>query len=189
MTRFLLLFALLTASACASDEAQPVLAEEIQFLTACSSDAECGDLACLCGVCTTPCTSSCEVGACATPEGPAFMSYCASSAPSVGLCLEACAMDADCTGGTCVDGLCAAAEVTSPACATDADCASGMCVDGGCRATEADPADRCSTHADCASGLCQDGTCTTREPEPSDRCSTDADCASGTCLDGLCLAQ
>ena len=187
MTRSLVLFALLTASACASDEADPELGQEILFLTACSSDTECGDLTCLCGVCTTPCTSTCSVGVCATPDEPAFTSYCASTSPTAGLCLQACVTDADCSEGACFDGLCAAVEGATATCSTDSDCASGPCVDGTCSHFEADPVP-CTTDADCGSGVCLDGTCTTAESDPSDLCMTDSDCGSGVCLDGICTA-
>jgi hypothetical protein len=127
------------------------------WLSACASDAECGELLCLCGACTRRCedTDACaglgSDGECATIDAD----RCAGEAPRA--CVATCANDAQCTaekGGTaCVGGQCWPAARDRPRDAgTGRD--AGMQPPGPCAAMDA-------THAgpDCAAtvGYAWDG--------------------------------
>lgn len=63
-----------------------------------------------------------------------------------------CTTDADCEGGTCVDGICQTSEPPS-GCTTDADCSElgpgAICLEGRC----AVPAAGCTTDAECPEGM------------------------------------
>lgn len=70
---------------------------ETNWLTRCSSDAECGGAHCLCGVCTTPCgddkgCASYASGAlCAASGSDGYAAQCSAAAPTLpGLCLPVC---------------------------------------------------------------------------------------------------
>jgi hypothetical protein len=66
---------------------------QTNWLKACSADSECGSLACLCGICSRPCTaeSDCVDGpagvGCQPSDSEAALAACG-SAPSAGMCLE-----------------------------------------------------------------------------------------------------
>ena len=66
------------------------------WLSSCSGDADCGDLSCICGVCSTPCTidGHCDgLGESAVCEE---LSTCATAAGPHQLCTAACSIQADC---------------------------------------------------------------------------------------------
>lgn len=102
----------LWCSACASDTPTDLnpLGTETNWLKACQSDAECGDLSCECGICTDPCTTDSQCTApgakCRASDGPEVNGLCAASAQTAALCLPTCtaSCDADevCLGARCV---------------------------------------------------------------------------------------
>lgn len=101
----------------------PTLNSNTHWLTSCESSAECGELGCHCGICTSSCASNDECdalgGVCAqSGQSDAHASQCASFDPAeraAGLCLATCASDAEC-GLTeiCQDGACTPADVDCP---------------------------------------------------------------------------
>ena len=101
----------LLVAACGPDSS-PKTASQTNWLRACDSDAECGDLRCLCGACTLVCSaeSTCTglPGASCVPAGNAgAVALCGGNEPdSSGLCLPLCETD-DCPGNSaCVAGVC-----------------------------------------------------------------------------------
>ncbi len=82
------------------------------WLRVCESDADCGDLRCLCGACTLPCGAEGECAGldgttCIDAEESGAIALCSGEAPtSPGLCLTRCEDD-DCgRGAACVAGVC-----------------------------------------------------------------------------------
>jgi glucuronoarabinoxylan endo-1,4-beta-xylanase len=81
------------------------------WLRTCGGDADCGELQCVCGVCTLPCddSSACSDApgyACAAPGDAASVSACAGATPTRGMCLPSCAESACAAGSSCLDGAC-----------------------------------------------------------------------------------
>lgn len=106
------------ALAC-SNTHSPQASGETHFLTACAKNNECGDeLACICGVCSTPCddVSACSASqatACARKDDPAFKQQCPGPQTIPGVCLANCE-DQDCAKGQqCVSGACVATAATT----------------------------------------------------------------------------
>lgn len=102
----------LAALGCAKSES-PADNGQTHWLEACRSDAECGELSCVCGLCTEPCSSDSACGGaieaeCVEPARLPFAS-CEERAPA-GLCVPECGDDSDCSelsdGLSCSDGLC-----------------------------------------------------------------------------------
>jgi glucuronoarabinoxylan endo-1,4-beta-xylanase len=92
--------------------AGPKTGTQTNWLTVCQSDADCGDLRCLCGACTWSCgdATNCDglTGAsCVHADDEGAVALCGGSRPaSYGLCLLPCSR-ADCPEGTsCVAGVC-----------------------------------------------------------------------------------
>jgi hypothetical protein len=85
---------------------------ETHWLSDCSSDAQCPGLACLCGVCSLPCTATPECSAesshaVCVPLGTPLTAACRAGGDVRGLCLGACSDERPCDDGTsCRDGAC-----------------------------------------------------------------------------------
>ncbi len=95
--------------ACEPEEG-PRTDSQTNWYRACTSGAECGELVCLCGVCTRPCDddTSCDgLAAASCVQGGGVIAVCSGrTPPSAGLCLFACDVD-DCVAGqTCAAGAC-----------------------------------------------------------------------------------
>ncbi len=162
------LLCLLGLGACLSDTSGGEVGSETHFLSACVGHDDCpGDLSCLCGVCTTTCEDTCEIGAsgrntsvvptCAAPDSVAVQSFCGASHTS-SLCLEACH-----DGCLCVDGVCKAELGRDGAqCTTDADCAESACTLNRCGPPCSLPDAECPTDYQCmvpgaVAGVCVPG--------------------------------
>ncbi|MBN1606841.1 MAG: hypothetical protein JW940_09410, partial [Polyangiaceae bacterium] len=89
----------------------PQTDSQTNWLRACDSQADCGDLDCICGACTRLCDkdASCKTfgGACLTSQEVGVVALCSGTRPSVaGLCLPECD-DGSCPEGQmCVAGAC-----------------------------------------------------------------------------------
>jgi hypothetical protein len=134
------LFVSLTSFGCGA-RVEPIdpANSQTHWLEGCSTNAECGDLECLCGICTTVCTDDAQ---CDTLDTAAVCGTggdrCAALTSSA-VCVLSCTNDDGCSSGnTCVNGSCT---VTTPpsgtqaagaACDVDEDCASGTCAGPGC---------------------------------------------------------
>ena len=101
----------LTVAACSS-EGSPRTASQTNWLQACESDAQCGDLQCLCGTCTVSCDadSTCTDLAdtsCISAEESGAIALCSGDEPpSPGFCLPRCEGE-ECPSATaCVAGVC-----------------------------------------------------------------------------------
>lgn len=88
----------------------PTAGSETHWLQSCSDDAECGaENACLCGICTRPCTAaSCNaLGAdaiCVPPDSTAAIALCGALPPeATGICAAECAEPDDCAAGYMCD--------------------------------------------------------------------------------------
>jgi glucuronoarabinoxylan endo-1,4-beta-xylanase len=99
------------AAACAPANG-PNVGTQTNWLTLCRSDAECGELQCLCGACTRSCSDEPACGelpgaSCVAAEDSGAIALCGGSLPACpGLCLVPCP-DEGCAGGTsCVAGVC-----------------------------------------------------------------------------------
>jgi hypothetical protein len=159
----LILLAASALFACLPGSPDPGVGSETHFLTACASDADCGALSCLCGVCTTTCTTTCELGECAPMNHAALASFCPAPVTE-SLCLAPCTTGADCGGGRCVDGLCGR--------------------------PLRENGDFCDTPDQCQLGECHFGHCGKACLLGSIPCADDEYCsvpgaASGVCLPGL----
>jgi glucuronoarabinoxylan endo-1,4-beta-xylanase len=98
--------------ACEPEPAGPQGDSQTNWLISCRSDADCGALSCLCGVCTLACD---EDSACAGASGSSCVptsetgvaALCgAAQPPSSGLCLPSCEDAACAEGQQCVSGVC-----------------------------------------------------------------------------------
>jgi len=103
-----------------------------------------------------------------------------------------CALDSDCTSGSCLSGLCVKKTQPTKQCTVNGDCEKGfICQNGSCikpSGTE------CTLSGDCAPGQeCQSGVCVptiptpTPTPTPTGICTSDDECQSGQwCINGIC---
>jgi hypothetical protein len=102
---FLLLVMGLALAACVKSREQPVVGGETNWLKRCTDQGDCGAGSCLCGVCTTECSSAltCSgdfAGSCVETTSPLGASACAGAQQMpVGLCLPGCGSDAECGAG------------------------------------------------------------------------------------------
>lgn len=91
---------------------------QTHFFSTCDSDAECGELECVCGRCTTRCSAgACSSGSvCAAGDSRPASDLCGlAAAPDV--CLPECTGPSDCGSGTvCVEGTCTKEVATVPDC-------------------------------------------------------------------------
>lgn len=91
---------------------------QTNWLRSCRTDSECGDLRCLCGLCTLPCsdTAACsgERGAsCVNASDSGAIAQCSGRPPAApGLCLRDCSASACAAGQMCVAGVCAPVPTT-----------------------------------------------------------------------------
>jgi hypothetical protein len=82
---------------------------QTNWLKTCDTNEDCGDLVCVCGVCTLECSEAADCAG--TPAGvtcmprssPAVQALCGSNA-SASLCLYECSRDADCAQGQRCEG-------------------------------------------------------------------------------------
>jgi len=100
-------------SGCDPDAHKPVPEGDshTNWLRTCLADPECGELSCLCGVCTRACSedSACQGtgNICFSANTPATMAACAGVEPSAaGLCLPQCEQGSCPLGSTCSGGAC-----------------------------------------------------------------------------------
>lgn len=98
------------AAACRSDGPQGDGGSQTNWLMACESSAMCGDLECLCGICTLPCGADAECsalgGVCVDGGEEQAVAVCDGARPPTDLCLAPC-VDGACSEGTvCVAGVC-----------------------------------------------------------------------------------
>ncbi len=160
---------------------------ESHWLAACAADAECGELRCLCGVCTLPCEAGCDALGEAARCGGLVGGGCA--AP-VDVCTSTCDDAAACGDLPCLAGVCQRrtdrfdaalpdAAVTPDAARADAaaapdgaivpdaalpDAARDAAVAPDAGPACADPGSTCRTHDDCGPLLCG-------APDAEDRCA------------------
>ena len=95
-----------------SPERGPQTGSQTNWLKACQSDAECGDLVCLCGACTTSCNARAECGdlsgaSCVAADDVGAIALCAGDTPwRAGFCLPRCEGHECAAGTACVAGVC-----------------------------------------------------------------------------------
>lgn len=83
---------------------------ETNWLSTCDSDADCGETACVCGLCSERCGAreDCPSGVMCQPATSELVTGACGTQPSDGLCAPACERDADCPGGQrCLQQACA----------------------------------------------------------------------------------
>jgi len=84
---------------------------QTNWLRVCQTDAQCGELRCLCGACTRPCTADTACAgvsgsSCVPATDAGAIALCGGNTAPSGLCLPRCA-DGRCASGTaCVAGVC-----------------------------------------------------------------------------------
>jgi hypothetical protein len=115
--------ATLLLAACAESRQQSIDGQS-HWLRMCKSSAECGDLECICGVCTDACATEkgCasvgEDAVCRNAEDLPDVTSCAGKPASVSICVAQCKHEADCdevgAGLVCGDGLCLPAALAHP---------------------------------------------------------------------------
>lgn len=97
-------------ASCSPSEA-PQTGSQTNWLRLCDNSDDCGDLSCVCEVCTVVCDAEaiCEAderGSCVLPGEQGAIAVCGGSQPQVGLCLPRC-QDSGCPGeAQCVAGVC-----------------------------------------------------------------------------------
>ncbi len=100
----------LLLAAC-SESHKPQASRETNWLRLCQADPECGELQCICGICTLECTGSSECGAgvrCLGDGTELVAGACGTPEMVPGLCApecdrgEDCGADQDCVSGSCV---------------------------------------------------------------------------------------
>lgn len=104
---------LLAAGALACGSGSPQAGDsQTNWLRNCASDTQCGGLACVCGVCTLPCSSDAacaslpDASCVASTESGAIAQCGGQAAPSAGMCLPRCGDGACGAGEMCVAGVC-----------------------------------------------------------------------------------
>ena len=99
-------------AACGSTESGPTTDSGSHWLSMCETSDDCGDLSCVCGICTRECEAA---SACDELEGAACVApteaICGEPAPAATICVVECADDGDCPtidgeSALCGDGLC-----------------------------------------------------------------------------------
>lgn len=91
----------------------PLVSSQTNWLRACDSADDCGDLSCICGACTASCDgeNDCEASgleSCVLASEAGAAAVCGGKTPTVGMCLPRCDEEACPSGMTCVAGVCAA---------------------------------------------------------------------------------
>jgi glucuronoarabinoxylan endo-1,4-beta-xylanase len=110
---FSILGALLTfvaTPACGPGEGPQTTDSQTNWLKSCEIDAQCGDLTCICGVCTSRCGSDAECAdlegsACVGAADPGAIAQCGGTNPMSGMCLPPCGVECG-EGLMCVAGAC-----------------------------------------------------------------------------------
>jgi O-glycosyl hydrolase len=109
----LLLLLALCCFGCEPPAPGPRSDSQTNWLRTCESARDCGELSCLCGVCTEPCTTDAECSrtpgaSCLPAEHSGAIAVCGGQQPSVGgLCLPGCDDERACgSNATCVAGAC-----------------------------------------------------------------------------------
>jgi hypothetical protein len=137
--------AVIVLCACGGKEgAVSTLGDNSNWLKACSIDSDCGELACLCGLCNQPCDldseRSCSVSMRATCVEPVGNQCTSGAAEEKGICSLQCSSNADCgEAGPCQSGWCTASRGISESTAKGV---AGAGAEGG---TTARASDRTST--------------------------------------------
>lgn len=96
----------------------PQVGSQTNWIRACESSEECGQLECICGTCTAVCSvddecSSLPGASCVATGDPGAIALCGGSAPPAALCLSRCE-DGGCPeGSSCVAGVCTPDTATS----------------------------------------------------------------------------
>ena len=104
------LFTFAVVPACGPGEGPQTTDSQTNWLKSCEIDAQCGDLTCVCGVCTSRCGSDTECvdlegSECVGAADPGAIAQCGGTNPMSGLCLPRCG--AECGEGLmCVAGAC-----------------------------------------------------------------------------------
>jgi hypothetical protein len=184
----LILALCLSMLACGKAQSNGGTDSATHWLQRCDSDAECGALECLCGVCTTACTepASCPNSTIARCE-PAREASCGSAEP---VCSAECQTDSDCSAVR--SGLvCAGSRCSTPEAAPGGGGSGGEGGDG-CRAlpqcdflcpdgtTNTVDANGCTHTCECVAP--PEPNCTNEPGEPRDGCVPPApDSGSGDC--------
>jgi O-glycosyl hydrolase len=107
-----LLAALAFAPACEPDADPQAIDSQTNWLSVCQIDAQCGDLHCVCGVCTNPCDTdkdckSLKGTACISSDEVGAIAQCGGGAgPGPGLCMPRCDDSACARGQMCVASVC-----------------------------------------------------------------------------------
>lgn len=107
-----LALALTVVAACNPAENTPQTGSQTNWLRACDSSAECGDLECLCGTCTASCEDEAACAelpgaSCIAASDEGSIALCGGQAAASSLCLPRC--DETCAEGTsCVASVCIA---------------------------------------------------------------------------------
>lgn len=176
------------------------------WLEPCEDDAVCGDLACVCGVCTASCDAAgaceglAEAVVCVAPGALAGADCAGESAPPAGLCAAECIVAEDCREESvefdCVGGYCVA-DMPPPTFCAPAQCGpepglpNVVCADG----TVAGPTGGCLRLADgtcgweitaCDPPLCDDAECGPAPGIPNALCEDGVTMSGPT---GRCLAS
>src|SRR5512141_3428033 len=85
---------------------------QTNWLRVCQTDAQCGELRCLCGACTLPCTADTTCAglsgsSCVLAADTGAIALCSGNTPpSAGLCVPRCQNGWCASGTTCVAGVC-----------------------------------------------------------------------------------
>lgn len=163
----------------------------------CTSDAFCASGHCVDGVCcTAACDRSCEacnlpgsVGTCtphATGSDPESDCPGEQVCAAPGICViddqpdgTDCELNAGCTSGHCVDGVCCAAACDRSCEACNVVGSVGVCTP---HAVGSDPEGDCGDAQFCAAP----GVCVNEDRPNGNTCDRDAVCKSGHCADGVC---
>jgi glucuronoarabinoxylan endo-1,4-beta-xylanase len=104
--------------ACTPGGSGPQSGSQTNWLKVCDSDAQCGELACMCGTCTRACDVDVSCAdlpgaACVAPQALATLTLCGQTPASAGLCLLPCGPSGCPSGSACVDGTCSAPSTPS----------------------------------------------------------------------------
>ncbi len=108
-----------TLGACGARSFESPQDSQTHWLSPCVKDSECGQLECICGVCTNSCSrdAACDEfggsAVCAEPDEAVDLTCSASEANR--LCVDGCTRDAQCSGEReCFDGKCVEGSTPSP---------------------------------------------------------------------------
>jgi hypothetical protein len=138
------LMAAVFAYSCGGATAKDGTDSHTHWLSECQSDAECGSLRCLCGICSRPCSAASECSDLAGRASCEALSGCRAAEPAVVACELGCSGDTDCqqgsTSGRCSGGRCRWPVETSQASPVQSDSASGR---GPCDAMDAGSVNGC----------------------------------------------